>query len=310
MPTLAFQSQRQRALLLQKDTDTLFFDAKYLRMKSLPFLLFLGFSNLLSAQGDDPAIPPPEDSILPEKALFDFIKDGGVMMIPLALMALIGLILILLYMLTIRRGAVVTNRYMNNADSLLRKKDYMGLISYSHRRSEMVARLTTKTLQYLTDNPRASAAEVKEIAESEGSRQSSLMAQRINWLGDIGAIAPMLGLLGTVIGMVQSFTFISQGGSPGNLPMQLANGISQALVTTASGLVIGITAIIFHSYFKGRVNRLLHEFEAAATHLITILTNQMKEVPAPPQPPQAATPAPMPATEMYTAQDVVLPPNS
>ena len=293
-------------MLLQIVKDLLFFCSEFL-MKSTPLLLILS-SGLAMAQGESPAAPATEGIALPRVPLIDILGEGGIMMIPLAAMALVAIILIVLYTLTIRRPTVVTNRFMNAADSMLQKRDFMGLLSYSHRRSEMVARLTTKTLQFVTDNPHASANEIKEVAESEGSRQSGILAQRITWLGDIGAIAPMLGLLGTVIGMIKSFMLISQGGSPGNLPMQLASGVSEALVTTASGLVIGITAMVFHSYFKGRVNRLLHEFEAASTHIISLLTSQLKVAPASvptlqqiPVQPQA------PVGEMYASQDVVMP---
>lgn len=277
-------------------------------MKSLPLLLILS-SGLAMAQGTPEAASTVEaaGTALPKVPLLDILGRGGIMMIPLAAMALMTIILIILYTLTIRRATVVTNRYMNSADSMLRKRDFMGLLSYSHRRSEMVARLTSKTLQFLTDNPNASANEIKEVAEAEGSRQSGILAQRITWLGDIGAVAPMLGLLGTVIGMIKSFMLISAGANPGNLPMQLAGGVSEALVTTASGLVIGITAVIFHSYFRSRVNRLLHEFESASTHLISLLTSQIKAAVA-----QTAT-APQqvaqvpPTGEMYAPQDVVMP---
>ena len=293
----------QRAQLLQMARELLFLPQKFF-MKSLPLLLLLS-SGLAMAQ-----VPPVETSegatVLPKVPLFEIVSQGGIMMFPLAAMALVAIILIILYSLTIRRGSVVTNRFMNSADSMLRKRDISGLLSYSHRRSEMVARLTSKTLQFLTENPTASAADIKEVAESEGSRQSGILAQRITWLGDIGAIAPMLGLLGTVIGMIKSFMLISQGGSPGNLPMQLASGVSEALVTTASGLVIGIVAMVFHSYFKGRVNRLLFEFEAASTHIVSLLMSQMKAVPAVAPVPQQA-PMPAPTGGMYSPEDVVMP---
>ena len=289
-------------------------------MKSLPLLLFLS-GGLAMAQSAPPSGPPAENSILPNVSVMELLYQGGVMMVPLAAMALVAIILIIFYFLTIRRATVVTNRFMNEADSMLRKQDFMGLLSYSHRRSELVARLTAKTLKYITENPQSSLEEIKEVAEAEGSRRSGLLAQKITWLGDIGAIAPMLGLLGTVIGMIKSFLLIAKGGSPGNLPMQLASGVSEALVTTASGLVVGITAMIFHSYFKGRVNRLLHEFEAASTHIIALLTAQMKAgsiqqtpIPQPqaqiPQPQQQAPmPAPHPTNEMYNPEDVVMPPS-
>ncbi|GHC59199.1 MotA/TolQ/ExbB proton channel family protein [Roseibacillus persicicus] len=277
-------------------------------MKYLPLLLILS-SGLALAQ-TTPAVPTETETAAPAVPLIDIMGQGGVMMIPLAALALLALILIILYMLTIRRATVVTNRFMNAADSMLRKRDFMGLLSYSHRRSEMVARLCAKSLQFVTENPTASVDEVKDVAETEGSRQSSILAQRITWLADIGAIAPMLGLLGTVIGMIKSFMLISQG-SVGNLPMQLASGVSEALVTTASGLVVGITAMVFHSYFKGRVNRLLSEFEAASTHLISLLTSQLKNQATPGVTGQQVAPVhphPHPQTgEMYAPQDVVMP---
>ena len=295
--------------LLQMVWELLLFWPEFL-MKSIPLLLILSGGLALAqggALGGVPTESTPEGTILPKVPLIDILNKGGIMMVPLAAMALVAIILIILYVLTIRRRTVVTNRFMNAADSMLRKRDIMGLLSYSHRRSEMVARLTSKTLQFVTDNPNASPHEIKEVAESEGSRQSGILAQRITWLGDIGAIAPMLGLLGTVIGMIKSFMLISQGGSPGNLPMQLASGVSEALVTTASGLVIGITAMVFHSYFKGRVNRLIHEFEAASTHIISLLTSQLKAAPATGAVAQQAPLPPAPTSEMYTQQDVVMP---
>ena len=281
-------------------------------MKTFPLPAALALltltGGLAKAQGEAPSGPPDTSPSLPNVSVWELLKDGGYTMIPLAGMALLAIILITLYTLTIRRSAVVTNRYMKTADSMLRKRDFMGLLAYSQRRSELVARLTAKTLKFISDNPQSTTEEIKDVAEAEGSRQSGILAHRISWLADIGAIAPMLGLLGTVLGMIQSFLHIAQGGSPGNLPQQLANGVSEALVTTASGLVIGITAIFFHSYFKGRVNKYLYEFESASTHIITLINNQLHRTPTPdnsglPQMPPASDPA----GQMYAAQDVVLP---
>lgn len=272
----------------------------------------LPFATLLLTASSGFAQSTLEDEPVREIVLSELLQQGGIMMYPLAGLALIALILICLYFMTIHRAAVVTNRFMNKADNLIRNRDFAGLLNYSHRRSEMVARLTRKSLQFLTDNPNASPAEIREIAEAEGSRQSNLLAQRITWLGDIGAIAPMVGLLGTVIGMIKSFMQISQG-SVGVLQQMLAAGVSEALVTTATGLVIGITAMVFHSYFKGRVNRLLSEFEAAATHIVTLLTTQLSNSPQPTRPPaphgqHPSHPAPGPSdADYHPAHQVVYP---
>lgn len=301
----AFQSNPPRAQLLRIGRELLS-SCQQSFMKHLPLLLILS-SGLATAQ-TSPTEPSAAETAAPSVPLIDILGQGGVMMIPLAALALLALILIILYLLTIRRSTVVTNRFMNAADSMLRKRDFMGLLSYSHRRSEMVARLCSKSLQFVTENPSASVDEIKDVAETEGSRQSNILAQRITWLADIGAIAPMLGLLGTVIGMIKSFMLISQG-SVGNLPMQLASGVSEALVTTASGLVVGITAMVFHSFFKGRVNRLLSEFEAASTHIISLLTSQLKSHASPGVVGQQTAPIHQhPQTgEMYAPQDVVMP---
>ncbi len=210
------------------------------------------------------------------ESLIEILIGGGFMMIPLAIAALLTVILIVFYILTIRRGTVVTNRFMNQADSLLRNGDFNGLLAYSGRRHELVAKVTSKTLKFAIDNPASEEAEIKDLAEIEGSRQSAALAQRINWLADIGAIAPMLGLLGTVIGMILAFMTLAQG-VVGNLPTLLASGVSQALVTTASGLVIGITAIIFHSLFKGKINRLISEFESASHYVISLMLTQLRQ---------------------------------
>lgn len=212
------------------------------------------------------------------------LEGGGVMMIPLAGLALLALILIVYYFFTVRRGTVVTGRFMQNAENALRNADYQSLLNYCHRRSELVARVTQKVASFITENPRAGIDDVKEIAEAEGSRQSNILAQRIHWLGDIGTIAPMVGLLGTVIGMIKSFLEISSGNFEGVRQMQLASGVSEALVTTATGLCIGIVAMIFHSFFRGRVNRYLAEFEAASSHLMTLVSAQLQQAPQPTSP--------------------------
>ena len=141
---------------------------------------------------------------------------------------------------------------------------------------EMGHRITAKTLDFATKNPTASFEEVREVTEAEGSRQASLLHQRIQYLADIGAVAPMVGLLGTVIGMIKSFREIGQHSLVHTDQMGLASGVSEALLTTAGGLCIGIPALIFYSLFRGRVQGLVSELEAAATHIMALLAAQYK----------------------------------
>jgi biopolymer transport protein ExbB len=176
---------------------------------------------------------------------------------------------------------------MNTAEALIRKRDFLGLVGYSHRQNQCMARITQKSLEFMTKNPGATFGEIREIAESEGSRQSGMLGSRITYLADIGSIAPMVGLLGTVLGMIKSFLHISTGGFEGARQMQLAEGVSEALVTTATGLVVGIPALVFYSIFRGRVQKYVSELEAATTHLMAMLNAQFQrqaptEIPHPP----------------------------
>ena len=222
--------------------------------------------------------PPPVENVSPTQALtFDtFIERAGVMAWPLIILSMIAVCLIVLYALTVRQGTVVSDAFMNSADALIRKQDYLGLLAVCNRRNECIARITAKTLDFATRNPTASFEEVKEVTEAEGNRQSSLLLSRIAYLGDVGAVAPMLGLLGTTLGMITTFHEMTNKTYGASGQMGLAEGVSEALLCTASGLVIGIPALIFYSIFRGKVNRLISEMEAATTHLMALLAVQYK----------------------------------
>jgi biopolymer transport protein ExbB len=199
----------------------------------------------------------------------------GWLFYPLAALSVIAVFLIFLYLLIIRRGAVVSDRFMDQADALIRRQDFAGLLSVCNRRGESIARITQKTLDFAIKNPTASFEEVREVTESEGSRQASLLNQRITYLADIGAIAPMVGLLGTVIGMILAFDAMASE-AVGAQQQLLAKHVSMALFTTAAGLVIGIVSLMFYSIFRGKVQRLISEMEAASTHLMALLAAQYK----------------------------------
>jgi biopolymer transport protein ExbB len=117
---------------------------------------------------------------------------------------------------------------------------------------------------------RDSAREItKESIEDVGRHVTVSLEKNLNTLGTIAAIAPLLGLLGTVIGMIKVFAVITTEGV-GN-PETLAGGISEALITTATGLVVAIPSLIFYRYFRGRINVLVVDMEQQAMKLIEIL---------------------------------------
>jgi biopolymer transport protein ExbB len=203
-------------------------------------------------------------------SLAKLLTAGGVVIIPLALLSVITLALILVYLVTLRRGAVAGRRYMTTAETLLDKGDIMGLIAISSRHGDTVAVIMHRTLGFLAQHPSATDAQVREIAETEGTREAAHLNQRVAWLADIATIAPMLGLLGTVFGMIRSFSVMANDVAASR-PMLLAEGVAEALVATAAGLLIGIPAMAAYAWFRGRVQSMISEMEGALAVLVTKL---------------------------------------
>lgn len=115
---------------------------------------------------------------------------------------------------------------------------------------------------------------VKESVEDSGRQVVHELERFLNTLGTIAAITPLLGLLGTVFGMIQVFTVISIEGT-GNAEL-LAGGISKALITTAAGLTVAIPSLLFHRYFTGRVDELVIRMEDEAIRLVDIIHHSAK----------------------------------
>ena len=220
-----------------------------------------------------PASERPEassDGLLNTMTLWKLIQDGGWAMIPLGFLSVVTVMLVLVYTFTLRRGAILTPHYMNTADVLLKKRDYLGLLAISSRHSEAVARVVQRTLDFATKNPTASYEVVKEIAQTEGASQAASLQHRTVYLADIGMLAPMLGLLGTVVGIITAFATLGKD-SATSRDVLLASGVSEALVATATGLVLGIAAMFFYSLFRNRVQSLISDLEIASAHILGLI---------------------------------------
>src|SRR3954470_3832710 len=228
----------------------------------------LGSASPLLAQEATPALVPQHS-----QTVLETLFNAGPVIIPLFLLSIFFVALVIVYFLTIRRGAVVSSGYMATADALLRKRDYLGLLAVSNRHGEAIARVVQKMLEFTTKNPGADFAQVREIAETEGTRVASGLNNKVIYLADIGMLAPLIGLLGTVIGIIRSFSAL--GADLGSARyMQLSKGVSEALINTAGGLAIGIPALIFYAFFRGRAQRLISDLEAAVTHVLALLSLQ------------------------------------
>lgn len=238
------------------------------------FLLLLGQTAGAFAQGTQ----GPPKAAAKSLTFSELFHAGGIMMYPLVGLSIFALGLIAFYILTIRQGAVVSDRFMDDAETLIRKGDYLGLLQICGQRNECIARVTQKTLDFATKNPTASFDDVRQVTEAEGTRQASLLSQRVSLLADVITVAPMVGLLGTVIGMIGEMRTISK--SVNSIQMEFASGVAEALIATAGGLIVAIPCVLAYAWFRGRVHRLVAELEAAATHLMALLSAQYKKATA------------------------------
>lgn len=225
-----------------------------------------------ASHGSDYSTPSPGTlGGMTTMTMWKLIQDGGWVMIPLGFLSVVTLMLVLVYIFTLRRGAILTPHYMNTADVLLKKRDYLGLLAISSRHSEAVARVVQRTLDFATKNPTASFDVVRDIAETEGASQAASLQHRTVYLADIGMLSPMIGLLGTVLGIINSFGVLGSGQATQSRDVLLASGVSQALVATATGLILGITAMFFYSVFRNRVQSLISDLEIASAHILALI---------------------------------------
>jgi len=234
-----------------------------------------------SATPGAPAVPAATaaataPSLVPEihtKSILETLLAAGWVMGVLFALSVFFVMLVIVYLLTIRRGAVVSSGFMATADALLRKRDYLGLLAVSNRHGEAIARVVQKMLDFVTKNPGADAGQLREIAETEGTRVASSLNNRVTYLADIGMIAPLLGLLGTVLGIIRSFGALGADLGTARYVL-LSKGISEALVNTCAGLAIGIPAMMCYAYFRGKAQKLISELESATTHVLALLSLQ------------------------------------
>jgi biopolymer transport protein ExbB len=236
------------------------------------------FAQSVTTSATPPAATAPAaaaaPSLVPDihsKTILETLLGAGPVMLVLFALSVFFVMLVIVYLMTIRRGAVVSSGYMATADALLRKRDYLGLLAVSNRHGEAIARVVQKMLDFTTKNPNADLQQVREIAETEGTRVASSLNNRVTYLADIGMIAPLLGLLGTVLGIIRSFGALGADLGTARYVL-LSKGISEALVNTCAGLAIGIPAMMAYAVFRGKAQKLISELESASTHVLALLS--------------------------------------
>ncbi|MBT5558968.1 MAG: MotA/TolQ/ExbB proton channel family protein [Proteobacteria bacterium] len=194
--------------------------------------------------------------------MFELFRAGGPLMWPLLLCSVVALTII------VERFWALSATSVAPADLVEKIKDLLAAAEVDSDRLKLIANHSPlgEILAAGIKNIAHGRDAMKESIEEAGRHVVHDLGRYLNTLGTIAVICPLIGLLGTVIGMIRVFTAITVSGVGD--PGILSGGISEALITTATGLSIGIPALMFHRYFKGRVNRLTVRLEQHAVHLV------------------------------------------
>ena len=200
--------------------------------------------------------------------MLELVKSGGWLMIPIIASSVIALAICLERFWTLRTSSVTPDNLLPDILAGIRKQELSPEQIQKIRDSSPLGRIMVAGIR----NARHGREVMKESIEETASEVIHELERFLSPLGTIAAITPLLGLLGTVIGMIKVFNEIMIQGT-GNANV-LAGGISEALITTAAGLAVAIPALIFHRFFMRRVDSLVISMEQQAVKLVEMIHGQ------------------------------------
>ena len=199
-----------------------------------------------------------------KETVFTLIAKGGYLMIPLGIASILALALGFERFISLRKDRVLPNTF---SDGLMKawESDATGkqAIEYCDESGGAVGHIFKAGIRRVAKGPEA----VEKAIEDVGSREADKMKRSLRPLSIIAAVSPLLGLLGTVYGMIDAFQKTSASGGTAKTAM-LAEGIYEALVTTAAGLTIAIPALLLYQFLLGRVDKLIDEIDEAGTEFV------------------------------------------
>jgi len=201
-----------------------------------------------------------------EKNMWEWIKAGGIMMVPLGVCSVMALAIIIERAYALRWRRVIKPETTLIVDNIQSSTDLSMALSLFKSHNDSFSAIINAAVEHIT----LEHNEIKELTEEQGRREIKKLEKGLAFLETIAGISPLLGLLGTVLGMIDVFNVITQEGTPKTT--QLSHGISEALITTVAGLVIAIFALVFFNYYANKAENMVLEIEKYSSKLL----NKMK----------------------------------
>jgi biopolymer transport protein ExbB len=217
-------------------------------------------------QVDTTAVDTAQAASGQASSLLDLLVLGGWVMIPLLLLSVLTIYFFIERFITIQQAASNPEEITDRVREYVRNGNVEAAIRYCEDKDVPISRILKQGLERL-GRP---ISEIQEAVQAAGKHETFDLEKRTNLLASIAGIAPMLGFLGTVLGMIRAFRQIQNLQGHVN-PSVLAGGIWEALITTATGLLIGILALFAYNFLIGRIRRLSNDMERSATDFIDLL---------------------------------------
>jgi len=204
--------------------------------------------------------------------MFELIQKGGPVMYPIILCSILAFAIVIERLYHLYKAKINTKDFMNNIEITIRRNRIAEAIKICEKTPGPIAHII-KAGVLKHDRSRQ---EIRESIEDAGHQEVPRLEKHISLLATIGHVSPLLGLLGTVIGMVRAFQIIQEKSISLNpvSPGDLAGGISEALLTTAAGLIVAIPTIVAYNYLVSKVEEFVLEMERSATEVINVLSQR------------------------------------
>jgi biopolymer transport protein ExbB len=202
--------------------------------------------------------------------LFEIVKAAGWPIYPLILCSIVALALVIERFYSLRSDRVAPSKLVDEVMSLTRTSLPSNDVLNKLAANSALGNVLASGVRTVVAESRVSEEALRQSFEAAGRASVHSLERYLNTLGSIATASPLLGLLGTVVGMIEIFGAQAPGsaGTGGGNPAQLAHGISVALYNTAFGLIVAIPALLFYRYFRGRVEEFAIEMEQACERMV------------------------------------------
>jgi biopolymer transport protein ExbB len=201
--------------------------------------------------------------------LWQMMQSGGVILWVIVGLSVLTAIMAIYFIMTITVSREAPRTLLDRARRQLEEGEIRSVYQMIEGRDELLAKVMRAGLKVAGHDRYV----IQEAMESEGERGATALWQRISYLSNVGMIAPLLGLLGTVWGMIQAFGSIALDNSQVK-DLRMAESVAQAMITTAGGLVLAIPALVIYFYLRGQVIKIIAEVEAEATELVELMARE------------------------------------